>query len=110
MKRINGNIICRRAEERDIAKLTELLCELYENHSYEKLLDENKAHFADCSQAFFLAFDGGDLIGVCHGALRKEYVNGKEYEGTVGYLEAIYVRPDFLLKGIATTLVSKCED
>ena len=111
MERIDcSDIIYRRADECDITTLTELLCELYENYSYEELLVENKLHFADGSQAFFLAYDAANPIGVCHGALRKEYVNGKAYDGTVGYLEAIYVRPGFRLKGIAAALVTKCED
>ena len=110
MRRSDCGFIYRRAEERDIAVLAELLCELYKNHSYKELLDENKAHFDDGMQAFFLAYDGDKPIGVCHGALRKEYVNGKIYNGTVGYLEAIFVRPDFRLSGIATILVSECEN
>ena len=100
----------RRAEQSDIETLTELLCELYENHSYEELLEENKSHFDNGKQAFFLAYDGERSIGICHGALRSEYVNGKTYDGTVGYLEAIYIRPAFRLYGIASSLVAMCEE
>jgi len=103
-------IIYRRAEYCDIKALTELLCELYENHSYEELFNENKLHFSDNMQAFFLAYDGDKPIGVCHGALRTEYVNGKAYDGAVGYLEAVYVRAAFRRNGIAAALVSKCEN
>ena len=104
------NITYRKADERDIETLTELLCELYENHPYEELLEENKLHFDNGKQAFFLAFENENPIGVCHGALRSEYVNGKAYDGTVGYLEAIYIRPTFRLCGIASSLVAVCEE
>lgn len=102
------NITYSKAEQSDIEKLTKLLCELYENHSYEELFEENKLHY-NGKQAFFIAYDGENPIGVCHGALRSEYVNGKAYNGTVGYLEAIYIRPAFRLRGIASSLVAACE-
>ena len=106
----DGNIIvCRKAERCDIETLTELLCELYVKHSKAELFDENKALFADSNQIFFLAYVGDNPVGVCHCALRNEYINGKEYDGPAGYLEAIYVKPDFRLKGIASALVSACE-
>ncbi|MCL2486855.1 MAG: GNAT family N-acetyltransferase [Oscillospiraceae bacterium] len=100
----------RKADENDIDILTELLCELYENHSYEELFEENKAHFDNGKQAFFLAYDCDNPVGVCHGALRSEYVNGKAYSGTVGYLEAIYVRSAYRLRGVASSLVDVCEE
>ncbi|MCL1849030.1 MAG: GNAT family N-acetyltransferase [Clostridiales bacterium] len=107
---VNAQMRYRKAGESDIATLTELLSELFENHSYEALLMENEAHFANGRQAFFLAYEGETPVGVCHGALRNEYVNGKELYGTAGYLEAIYVRRDYRLHGVAAALVAMCED
>ncbi|MDR2183667.1 MAG: GNAT family N-acetyltransferase [Clostridiales bacterium] len=96
----------------DIEALTKLLCELYEFDTYEelRLFDENRARFKDKKQAFFLAMDDKTPVGVCHGALRDEYVNGKEHDGTCGYLEAIYVKPTYRGQGIAATLAALCED
>ncbi|NLC44641.1 MAG: GNAT family N-acetyltransferase [Clostridiales bacterium] len=101
--------IYRKGDEEDIEGITELLCDLYENHEYDELLAENKELFASGKQAFFLAFEGDKAIGVCHGSLRSEYINGKEYDGTVGYLEAIYVQQEYRLQGVAFHLVSLCE-
>lgn len=106
----NQRFSYRKAEQGDIETLTELLCELYENYEYDELLAENKVHFANGKHAFFLGLDGDKAIGVCHGALRTEYINGKAYDETVGYLEAIYVRHEYRLCGIATHLVSLCEE
>ena len=96
----------------DIESLTKLLCELYEFDTYEelKLFDENKAHLEDGRQVFFLAFDEKTPVGVCHASLRSEYVNGKEYDGTCGYLEAVYVRPTHRNQGVAAKLVALCEE
>ena len=102
-------IAYRRAGRTDLSTMTELLCELYEGHSHDELLAENEAHFDDGKQAFFIAYDGDKSVGVCHGARRSEYVNGKAYDGPVGYLEAIYVSPAYRLCGIASALVALCE-
>ncbi len=105
-----SNFQYRKAERSDIESLTELLCELYENHSYEELLVENKGLLESRQHVLFLAFDGKIPIGVCHGALRSEYVNGKEHAGNAGYLEAIYVRLEYRLCGVAVSLVGLCEE
>ena len=110
MKTRSTNYTYLRAERCNIETLTELLCLLYEGHSYDELLAENYKHFDNGRQAFFLAYDGESPIGVCHGALRDEYVNGKELYGTAGYLEAIYVKPDYRLRGVASALVALCEE
>jgi len=104
-------MIYRKANHDDNQILTQLLHELYQDVSYEHLAEENWLHH-DCEkQAFFLAYDGKEAVGVCHCSLRDEYVNGKEGEiwDTCGYLEAIYVRPSHRLQGIATELVRLCE-
>jgi len=103
-------IIVKQAPEKDIEVVTQLLCELYKGHSYEDLLAENKALLSSRKQVFFLAYCAETPVGCCHGALREEYVNGKEYDSAAGYLEAIYVRPDYRQRGAAAALVAACED
>jgi GNAT superfamily N-acetyltransferase len=87
--------------------VTDLLCLLYEMPRDELAL-ENEQHFADTNQAFFLAFDDDKPVGVSHGSLRREYVNGAN-DGLKGYLEAIYVLPEYRMNGIATELVKVTE-
>ena len=109
-----GSITFRRAEPADTEILSQLLYELYQSQSagaaYEEILTETKAFISSASNIFFLAFDGEMPVGACFGALRQEYVNGREYDGTCGYLEAIYVRPTHRLRGIAAKFVALCED
>jgi len=71
--------------------------------SRKELLAENEQLFIDTNQIFLLAFDGERAVGVSHGSLRREYVNGAN-DGLKGYLEAIYVLPDYRKNGIAAEL------
>ena len=100
-------ITYRKAVRSDMGVVTDLLCLLYEMPR-DELLAENEQHFAIASQAFFLAFDGDKPVGISHGSLRREYVNGAN-DGLKGYLEAIYVLPEYRMNGIATGLVKITE-
>jgi GNAT superfamily N-acetyltransferase len=100
-------ITYRRAVKADIDAVTDLLCKLYDM-SRDELLEENRQHLADVSMVLFLAFDGDTPVGISHGSLRREYVNGTN-DGLKGYLEAIYVLPEYRLNGIAAELVKSVE-
>jgi aminoglycoside 6'-N-acetyltransferase I len=104
--------IYRNAGVSDIDAVTDLSCELYDwlQLEREELLRENKTTINDNRQEFFLAYDKGNPIGFVHVALRSEYVNGTESDGTCGYLEAIYVKPEYRKNGVAATLVRLCEE
>jgi ribosomal-protein-alanine N-acetyltransferase len=101
--------VVRSAIQTDIEIVTDLLCELY-HMNRDELLEENKQHFSDERQGFFLSFAGDTPIGIAHVSLRSEYVNGTELGGTCGYLEAIFVRPEYRKNGVASELVRSCEN
>ena len=100
----------RKATKADMEAITDLLFLLYHDEgqapdlSREELLEENEEIFADIDQILFLAFDGDTPVGVAHGALRREYVNGTN-DKLKGYLEAIYVLPEYRKNKIAAGLV-----
>ena len=102
------NIAYRKANISDIVAVTDLLCLLYDGEglglSRDELLAENEQLSADVNQVFFLAFDGEKPVGISHGSLRREYVNGAN-DGCKGYIEAIYVLPEYRKNGIAAELV-----
>jgi len=101
------DIIYKRASRDDINAVSELLGVLYEM-PFDEVLEENKELFADTNQAFFLALDSDKPVGCSHGSLRREYVNGTN-EDLKGYLEAIYVLPEYRNRRIAAELVKVTE-
>ncbi|MDR2547109.1 MAG: GNAT family N-acetyltransferase [Lachnospiraceae bacterium] len=102
-------ITYREASAADIDALNNLLFSLYHNEgqdskvTWEELVAENEKILADENHVFFLAFAEDEAVGVSHGSLRREYVNGTNDE-LKGYLEAIYVVPHYRKKGIASEL------
>jgi ribosomal-protein-alanine N-acetyltransferase len=102
----------RKAANNDIDTVTDLTCELYQplyQMPREEMAAENKLLFADPRQVFFLAFADDKPIGFAHCSLRDEYVNGTEFDGTKGYLEGIYILPEYRMNGVAAALVRLCE-
>ena len=97
------------AKNEDIKTVTDLLMLLYYEDDYNELYNSNKEYIENPKMRFFLAFDGNEAIGIAHVALREDYVEGTS-GGTVGYFEALYVKPDYRGKGVARKLCSLCED
>jgi aminoglycoside 6'-N-acetyltransferase I len=94
----------------DIRPITELALFLYPgDSSFECLYDEYKESLQSDRLAVFLAMDGEKIIGFGECSLRTDYVEGTN-GGTVGYLEGIYVLPEYRLCGIAKSLVKHCEN
>jgi len=102
----------REAAPIDINVVTDLLFKLYNDEgqspdlTWDELFAENEQIFMDENHEFFLALEGNKSVGIGHGSLRYEYVNGAN-DGTKGYLEAIYVLPEYRRKGVAAEL-AKC--
>ena len=60
--------------------------------------------------AVFLAEANGRTVGFAQCGLRRDYVEGMEGDGPVGYLEGIYVEPEYRRLGAAQRLVGQCEN
>lgn len=99
----------RKAEISDMKTLTYLAQMLYRDRTQDELYAENREAINSFSQIVILVSDFDKDIGFAHCALRNEYVEGTK-GGRVGYLEGIYVLPEYRLKGIGSELVSRCED
>jgi aminoglycoside 6'-N-acetyltransferase I len=114
-------ITYRNAKIDDIQILTDLAESLYDSlpdddgddeydpYSREGLFNENNEHLQNPKMAFFLAFDNDKAIGFSHASIQHEYVLGTSHS-PVGYLEGIYVCPDYRKQGIAQSLVFMCEN
>jgi len=115
-------ITYRAAKIEDIEIITDLSVSLYDSlppseisddeydpYPRDELLTSNSEDLRNPEMAFFLAFDNEKAIGFSHVAVKHEYVMGTN-NSPVGYLEGIYVCPEYRRQGIAQSLVSMCED
>ena len=91
--------IIRRAETRDLPALAALAAKLFSGDEAE--------HFAEFSQLLPCA-EGGAPAGFAQAQLRRDYVEGSS-TSPVGYLEGVYVEPDFRRRGFAQALLRACE-
>ena len=60
--------------------------------------------------AVFLAEADGEAVGFAQCGLRHDYVEGKDSDGPVGYLEGIFVEEAWRGRGVARMLLTLCED
>jgi ribosomal-protein-alanine N-acetyltransferase len=104
-----NEIVYRKAAVDDIHFATELALLLYsEDNTYESLHGENQAILNNDNGVIYLAWHGDKVVGFAHCSLRHDYVEGTS-GGQVGYLEGIYVLPEYRSSGIAKNLFSACE-
>ncbi len=97
----------RAAEAVDLHVLTELAEKLWPGHEAGELSKEF-ALLMEKGAAFFLAEELGIPVGFAQCQLRRDYVEGTE-SSPVGYLEGIYVQPEYRHRGYARELLSACE-
>lgn len=91
----------------DIPVIAVLAAELFHDTA-ETLAAEFEALLDDPSCAVFLLSLEDRPAGFAQCQLRRDYVEGTE-TSPVGYLEGIYVRPEFRRRGCARTLLAACE-
>ena len=75
--------------------------------------EEREAEFRglidSADSAVFLAEADGQAVGFAQCGLRRDYVEGKDSDGPVGYLEGIYVDASCRGKGIARKLMAAAQ-
>lgn len=98
----------RRAGTKDLDTVAMLACLLWPHHTAEEMQDEHAALLDDGCNALFLAEEDGAPAGFAHVSLRRDYVEGTD-TSPVGYLEAIFVRPERRRQGVARALLAACE-
>jgi len=103
-----SKMLTRRAEAQDLDTLCALALELWPEHEMEALWDDLADIMAQPQAAFFLLEDGETPVGFAQCQLRNDYVEGTE-SSPVGYLEGVYVRPEYRRRGGARALLTACE-
>ena len=81
----------------------QLCCELWPDHTVTEML----AEFDDGAYQYeYLLEINNTYQAFVSLSIRHDYVEGKTESGPVGYLEGIYVRPEYRQKGAAKALVN----
>ena len=97
-----------KANEQDAEVLDGLACLLWPNHDAAELRDEFAEILKSEQAACFLAYEAGVPVGFAQCQLRHDYVEGTR-TSPVGYLEGIFVQPEFRHRGLAKQLIKACE-
>ena len=98
----------RQAERKESAKIAYLAKLLWDSHTEADLIKEIDGILKSGTAAVYIAAEQAEFVGFAMCQLRHDYVEGTE-SSPVGYLEGIYVKEPYRGKGIAKTLLQKCE-
>lgn len=98
----------RRATIDDVDFLAEFAVKIYTGANVTELTEEFSENIRNENSAFFIKFDDEKPVGFAEAGLRFDYVEGTD-SSPVGYLEGIYVLPEYRRKGFARALVGECE-
>lgn len=93
----------------DIAEIAEMAKIIWKSSSYSKLTELLKENIDSEKSAVFIAKEDGRAVGFAQCSLRFDYVEGTSCS-PVGYLEGIYVKPEYRHKGLAKELLNSCEN
>ncbi|WP_051359523.1 aminoglycoside 6'-N-acetyltransferase [Paucisalibacillus globulus] len=99
-----GKIIA--AGKEQIDELIKLAMEVYTGSTYEGLHQEFNEMFLTDKHRFLLYIMNDEPVAFMHLSIRVDYVQGCESSPT-GYLEGVYVNPDFRKRGISTALFNE---
>ena len=98
----------RRATIDDVNILAEFAIRIYTGAEFAELVVEFSDSMRNENSAFFIKFDDDKPVGFAEAGLRFDYVEGTD-SSPVGYLEGIYVLPEYRRRGFARALVDECE-
>lgn len=98
----------KQATQQDALATATLALLLWPNHSLEAFAEEMAQLLKEDNAAIFLAYDQAKAIGFAQCQLRTDYVEGTN-SSPVGYLEGLFVMPDYRQQGYARQLVVHCE-
>lgn len=95
------------ATQLDISALANLAVNVYSSCSQSQLCQMFLRCLDSAQTRLFVAQIDDEIVGFCQCNLRHEYVEGCN-EGVVGYLEGIFVLPQYRKMGVGKRLVDAC--
>ena len=96
------------AQVEDSAAVAAMAGCIWRSATLEQLQTEFIEMISSGSAAVFLACDGEKICGFAQCGLRYDYVEGT-HSSPVGYLEGIYVAPEYRRQGCSKALLAACE-
>lgn len=97
-----------KATEKDAYVLAELAQQMWNNHTIEELEVDFKDIANENDAACFIKYTDERPVGFAQCQLRYDYVEGTQ-SSPVGYLEGIFITPEYQKKGYARELLTHCE-
>lgn len=97
-----------KATEKDVLILAELAIQMWTNHTVAELESDFKEIVIKSDAVCFIKYVDDKAIGFAQCQLRYDYVEGT-HSSPVGYLEGIFVAPEYQHKGYARELLTCCE-
>jgi aminoglycoside 6'-N-acetyltransferase I len=99
----------KQATQKEAMSLAKLAIQMWKDNEIEELAEHFERLAADEEAACFLKYVGDTAVGFAQCQLRHDYVEGTE-TSPVGYLEGIYVAPEYRRRGFAGKLLCACEN
>ena len=93
----------------DIKSIAELAILLWPENKISDLEEEMTDFIISNNTVIFIFYDGTLPVGFAQSGLSNDYVEGTE-SSPVGYLEGIFVKKEYRMKGIAKKLLIQCEN
>lgn len=94
--------------KKNLGHLVPMVMKLFPESVYEKELEHYKRIMDSESEKCYISKMESRFTGFIHLKLRNDYVEGS-HSSPVGYVEAVYVEPDFRETGIGKKLVETGE-
>ncbi len=96
------------ADITDSKLVAELALLLWPDNEVDELETEMEDYISSDDQVVYIYLVEDIPVGFAHCSLRYDYVEGTE-SSPVGYLEGIFIKPQYRNRGIGRQLVNKCE-
>lgn len=98
----------RKATLNDTSVLAELAIQMWSSHTLSELAEDFADIVSSNDAACYIKYIDDIPVGFAQCQLRHDYVEGT-YSSPVGYLEGIFVAPEYQHKGYAKELLYECE-
>lgn len=96
------------ANQGRVHELTSMALALWPDNNSKELQEEFAELLESEKDKLFLCVNGQDSVAFIHLSIRSDYVEGSS-SSPVGYVEGIYVKPEFRRQGISKRLVQAGE-